>query len=311
MTYEELQYRQSWTLEQKIDHAVGAIQVFINRMKEEGKGVYVSFSGGKDSTVLLDICRRFVDPEIKAVFCNTGNEYPEIVRFVKTVPNVETIFPEMTIKQVFAKCGFPLISKEQAMYIRECRTTKSEKVRDLRLNGRPGKDRYKISNKWRFLVYTNFCVSEKCCEILKKKPFKEYEGRTGAAPIIGTMTDESLLRMNQYIKRGGCNTLSERPASYPISIFLDSDIWDYIRRFNISYCPIYDIPEVNSTGCRLCGFGLHLETGYGRVDILFDHSPKFYQVAMSYTNNGVTFREALRCVGVSLPDENRQLKLAL
>lgn len=43
-------------------------------------GAYVSFSGGKDSTVLLDIARK-IYPEIPAVFSNTGLEYPEIRKF--------------------------------------------------------------------------------------------------------------------------------------------------------------------------------------------------------------------------------------
>ena len=130
MTIQELRQRQSWTLSQKIDHSVGAIEAFISR---SGKVPYVSFSGGKDSTVLLDIVRRFVDRDIKAVFCNTGNEYPEIVRFVRTTDNVTVIRPEMTVKQVIGKYGFPLISKEQSKGIRQLKTTKSEKLRSIQI----------------------------------------------------------------------------------------------------------------------------------------------------------------------------------
>ena len=90
MTIQELNTRQGWTLSQKIDHAVGTVEAFLSRT---GKVPYVSFSGGKDSTVLLDIVRRFVDRDIKAVFCNTGNEYPEIVRFVRSTENVTIIRP--------------------------------------------------------------------------------------------------------------------------------------------------------------------------------------------------------------------------
>ena len=71
MSIAELQERQSWTLHQKIDHTVGAIEAFVTAMKKKGNGVYVSFSGGKDSTVLLDICRRYVDKDMLGVFCNT------------------------------------------------------------------------------------------------------------------------------------------------------------------------------------------------------------------------------------------------
>jgi 3'-phosphoadenosine 5'-phosphosulfate sulfotransferase (PAPS reductase)/FAD synthetase len=85
MTYEELKYRQGWTLEQKIDHSVGVVSVFMERMN--GK-LYASVSGGKDSGVMLDIIRRFVDKTVPAVFCNTGNEYPEVVKFVRQTDNI-------------------------------------------------------------------------------------------------------------------------------------------------------------------------------------------------------------------------------
>ena len=75
-------------------------------------GVYVSFSGGKDSTVLLDIARKMYGDEIKAVFFDTGLEYPEIRSFVKSTNNVEIIKPKMSFKQVVEKYGFPFISKE-------------------------------------------------------------------------------------------------------------------------------------------------------------------------------------------------------
>ena len=116
MTIQELNTRQGWTLSQKIDHAVGTVEAFLSRT---GKVPYVSFSGGKDSTVLLDIVRRFVDRDIKAVFCNTGNEYPEIVRFVRSTENVTIIRPGITVREVIGKYGFPLISKEQAHGIRK------------------------------------------------------------------------------------------------------------------------------------------------------------------------------------------------
>lgn len=73
MTTDILKERQAWTLAQKVDHALATIDVFISRMGGIDK-VYCSFSGGKDSTVLLHLCR-ILYPDILAVFCSTGNEY--------------------------------------------------------------------------------------------------------------------------------------------------------------------------------------------------------------------------------------------
>jgi 3'-phosphoadenosine 5'-phosphosulfate sulfotransferase (PAPS reductase)/FAD synthetase len=105
MTYEELKCRQAWTLEQKIDHSVGVVSSFMERMNGN---LYVSVSGGKDSGVMLDIIRRFVDKNVLAVFCNTGNEYPEVVKFVRQTDNLTIIRPKMHIRQIIEKYGFPL-----------------------------------------------------------------------------------------------------------------------------------------------------------------------------------------------------------
>lgn len=78
MDFKTLKERQAWTLNQKIDHSLGTIDQFVSRM--DGK-VYVSFSGGKDSTVLYHLVR-IIDPNIQAIFINTGCEYPSIIDFV-------------------------------------------------------------------------------------------------------------------------------------------------------------------------------------------------------------------------------------
>lgn len=83
MKLDKLKEKQAWSLSQKIDHALGVIDQFYQRL--DGN-VFVSFSGGKDSTVLYWLARR-IYPDIKAVFCNTGNEYPEIVKFVRDMKN--------------------------------------------------------------------------------------------------------------------------------------------------------------------------------------------------------------------------------
>lgn len=105
----ELQQMQALPLKMKIKLTQSRIRQWVNEFGEDG--VYISFSGGKDSTVLLDIARKMY-PEIKAVYVDTGLEYPEIKHFVKGFDNVEIIRPEMVFKDVITKYGYPMISKE-------------------------------------------------------------------------------------------------------------------------------------------------------------------------------------------------------
>ena len=174
MTHTELHERQGWTLQQKIDHSLEVIETFVSRVGGLDK-VYCSFSGGKDSTVLLDLCR-IVYPDIKAVFFNTGNEYPDIVHFVKKLIgkgyNIDIVRPKYTPRQVWEQYGFPLISKEQSLALRQIKTTHSDKLRNYRLYGsEDGKRRAgTLSKKWRPLIEAPFMISEQCCQKLKKAP---------------------------------------------------------------------------------------------------------------------------------------------
>ena len=299
MTIEELKERQKWSFDQKLDHTVGTIEHFYALL--HGK-VFVSFSGGKDSTVLLDLTRRFVDKNCKAVFCNTGAEYPDVVRFVRQTDNVTIIKPQETFKNILETRGFPLISKEQARYIRQARHTKSDKLRSLRLGEMDKNKRFGIiAKKWRFLVKAPFDVSEECCDILKKRPFKKYCKETGTRPMIATTCDESMLRMEQYVRRGGCSTFEKnKEASYPLSIWTDQDIYTYIDKFNLRLCDLYAKGFVR-TGCMSCGFGAHIDKN--RFGLFFRTCPRIAKKILAYENHGITYKAALRSCGVPLPAE--------
>lgn len=76
-------------------------------------GIYIGFSGGKDSSVLFHIARKMY-PDIKAVYVDTGLEYPEVRSFVKQHGDVEIIRPKMNFREIIIKYGYPFIGKEVA-----------------------------------------------------------------------------------------------------------------------------------------------------------------------------------------------------
>ena len=91
-TRQDLSIMQAWPLERKIRVTQAKILEWYHHY---GGKIAVSFSGGKDSTVLLDLVRRAF-PDVPAVFVDTGLEYPEIREFVKTVPNVTWLLQNTT-----------------------------------------------------------------------------------------------------------------------------------------------------------------------------------------------------------------------
>ena len=74
--------------------------------------VYVSFSGGKDSTVLAHLVHDLF-PEVPLVFSNTGLEYPEIQAFARKM-GAEFVRPKMQFSDVISTYGYPITSKEIA-----------------------------------------------------------------------------------------------------------------------------------------------------------------------------------------------------
>lgn len=238
-TISDLYQMQSLPLEIKVRMTQRRIRDWVEYWGEDG--VYVSFSGGKDSTVLLDICRRMY-PNIVAVYSDTGLEFPEIREFVKTKDNVVWVRPELTFRKVIEKCGYPCISKEQAEWIHRIRLGQKN-TRDIqkyfygiRTNGQPS--RFKISERWKFMLNAPFDIGAGCCNEMKKKPIAKYAKETGRVPIVGTMACESSLRTSNWL-RYGCNAYDNKKAtSAPLSFWTDADIWEYIRTYDIPYCKI-------------------------------------------------------------------------
>lgn len=305
ITTEELFMLQALPLDIKIAKSKLRIQEWIDRYGEEG--VYISFSGGKDSVVLLDLVRQ-VNPNIPAVFVDTGLEYPEIKDFVKKQENIIILRPKKSFKQVIEEHGYPMVSKEQANYLDEIRNS-TEHMKKLRLEG-DTKGRFKLFEKWHYLIDAPFKISHKCCKIMKKAPFIAYEKRTGKVGFVGNMASESSLRRQSYL-RNGCNAFeNNRPISMPIGFWTDQDVLSYIKMFGLEIASVYgDIIEENGklkttgadrTGCVFCGFGLHLEKEPNRFQRLEKTHPQLH----AYCMDKLGFKDVCEYMGIPYKNED-------
>lgn len=242
------------------------INVMRDVIKKYGEeNFYVSFSGGKDSTVLhYLIDDALPENRIPRVFCNTGIEYISIVKFVKNLQKnddrIEIINPSVNIKQMFEKDGYPFKSKGHAHNLAIYQRSGMMPTVKRYLHNDRGK--YTCPNILRYQFDDNFDlkVSEKCCLRLKKEPFKKWEKEHNKSiAITGMMASEGGLRESIescIITDKTGNLMKFHP------LLKTSDDWEdwYIKERDIKLCELYYPPyNFDRTGCKGCPFALGLQ----------------------------------------------------
>ena len=288
---------QSLPLEQKIEMTAERIDGWYEHF--DGN-VAVSFSGGKDSTVLLDIARNHWrgHKDIEAVYVDTGLEYPEIRKFVKTFDNVTILRPKMRFDEVIKKYGYPDISKTVAHNVRCARNEPNGKiVQNCFCEEKTGP--YAMA-KWNDLRFVDFNIDDRCCDIMKKQPAHEYQKKNGVYFITAEMACESKKRSDKWIENG-CNGFDlEYPKSTPMAFWTEQDVLEYIYKYNLpiaapygevieTECQLtfdgeqckYATTGCDRTGCMFCAFGAHLEKGKTRFQRLKETHPKQYDYCLN------------------------------
>lgn len=303
-TKDDLRILQAYPLDLKIRISQKRIKDWINYFGIDN--VYIAFSGGKDSSVLVDIVRKMY-PDIRLVFVNTGLEFPEIQKFVKTFDNVTIIRPKMRFDEVIKKYGYPFLSKIIAHNVRILRNCPDGKIAKTVFS--PDKKGKYGLYKYKPMAKLDFLFSEMCCIIMKENPVKQIDGM----PILATMAVESSTREDKWLQNG-CNAFNlKKPHSAPLSFWTDQDILLYAKTRSVKLPSVYGdiVTEKDGltydtslcdcggklcttgcqrTGCIFCGFGAHLEKGESRFQRLKRTHPRQYEYCMgggAYDTDGL------------------------
>ncbi len=235
---------------------------------------YISFSGGKDSTVvhhLVDMA--LPDNKIPRVFINTGIEYNEIVKFVKKLAENDERFvlikPSKPIKETLEKYGYPFKSKDHAKKVWYYQ--QHGIVPDYYLSYMTKDSKFHCPDLLQY-QFTNECslkISHWCCQELKKKPVKSWQKENEIRiAITGLRATEGGNRVNSR-----CILSDKKGQIKQFNPLLKvNDEWEewFIQEYNIELCSLYYEPyNFVRTGCKGCPFSLNLQNDLETMERYF------------------------------------------
>lgn len=241
---------------------VNVIKDTINKYGENN--FYLSFSGGKDSTILhylIDMA--LPNNKIPRVFINTGIEYTAIVEFVKELAEKDDRFviiqPKVPVKKMLEEFGYPFKSKEHSYKVSQWK--KGLRSPNL-IKYATGANTFACPPKLQYQFTDEFKlkISSQCCNQMKKKPIHEWEKENNChIAITGMRNEEGGQRAN--IK--GCILTDKYGKVYKfhplMKVNQEFEDW-FAEKEKIKFCKLY-YPPFNfvRTGCRGCPFALKLQ----------------------------------------------------
>lgn len=243
----------------------------LNKKVDLEKNAYISFSGGKDSTILhylIDMA--LPDNKIPRVFINTGIEYNYIVEFVNELASKDNRFviikPSQAIKPMLENFGYPFKSKQHSHNLAIYWRNKDKKEFNLSLKRYLGiiesNTLFRCPNqlKYQFTKSFNLKCSDMCCMKMKKEPVKKWQKENNRNIALTGMRKEE---GGQRASLKGC-VITDKSNNvvkfHPLLVVNDNfENW-FIQKNNIKLCKLYYEPfNFKRTGCKGCPFALDLQ----------------------------------------------------
>lgn len=259
------------------------IRQIVNQYGEEN--FYISFSGGKDSTVLSALVDMALPNNlIPRVYADTGIELNMIRDFVfdmvKTDDRVVIIKPSVPIKTMLERDGYPFKSKEHSHIVDIYNRNGMDCITVPRYLGeREGYGaRYSCPKILRYQFTDEFKkhlkISDKCCLRMKEEPLDRWsKEHNKSCRILGIMPSEGGRRATTKclaFKNNG-KVLSFHPLA-PVTKAWEN--W-FIDTYNVEICDIYKPPyNFERTGCKGCPFAIHLQDELDTLEKYFPNERK-------------------------------------
>lgn len=345
------------SLKKKIEWAEFKIKEFLlNVVDSNIYNITLSFSGGKDSLVLLDMvcktiekCRlnndeRFFQFAITPAYAMeiTFNQTLEYTKKIiqeyqskyEFLDNLKIYYPKKSWGKILRENGYPIYTKQfSGLLDRVLYNTFKNKaiysafgLKQSKLFFISKKRLFLLSKKFRTQYYLDngmtktrlIRFSNRCCDYVKGR-MKEQKGPS----FVGLKATESKSRKDSWIKEG-CNVYHKYgPASRPLMLWTDNNIWEYIKQNNLQVNPMYEKVYVGKSGkeykcysrlgCISCPMGAQFEQALkkknpeikNRFECLYDIDEDLFQSHI--INSGMW--QILCLMGITIPKHESYMML--
>ena len=254
-----------------------------NKKYDLEHNAYLSFSGGKDSTILhylLDLA--LPNNKIPRVFINTGIEYVYIYQFVKELAEKDDriiiVNSGVNIKQMLEKYGYPFKSKGHSIRVEQYNKGLNSNyikkyITGYDVNGKPITFVCPKSLLYQFEEKGKYNYSNKCCFKLKKEPIHKWQRENHKTiAMTGMRAEEGGNR-----KRLGCIITSKGKVEKFHPLIKVDEQWEdwFINKYQIKLCRLYYPPyNFKRSGCKGCPFSLELSHQLALMQMYFPNELK-------------------------------------
>ena len=229
----------------KVETAIDTMRFF---EPKDGAGYYLAFSGGKDSVVLKALAD-MAGVKYDAHYRVTSVDPPELVRFVKTFPDVQMEVPKdkngkpVTMWSLIVKKKIP--PTRLARYCCEYLKETGGEGRIALTGVRWAESNNRKANQGRVTIYG------------KKTEETEHFSKTPRGGVV--LKEESRIYLNNDNDEGRevvdfC-IKQRKTVVNPIIDWTDDDVWEFIEEYGVRYCELYDegFKRLGCIGCPLAG----------------------------------------------------------
>lgn len=253
-------------IEETLFGTIDKVKDSIERLKAfepKDRPYWLAFSGGKDSCVILELAK-MAGVKYEAHYSVTSVDPPELVRFIKEK------YPEVSFDIPHDKDGKP-ITMWSLIKQKSLPPTRVQRYCCEHLKESNGKGTVTITGV-RWAESNNRKNNQGAITIFGKQNFKDYElgnsnyKQTKRGGIVLNDDNDEARRTVEVCYR------TRKTLVNPIIDWEDEDVWEFIHKYNVPYCELYD-QGFKRLGCIGCPIG-----GKNSMKRGFERYPKYKEM---------------------------------